>query len=387
MIDGFTFQSFPAGIWISLQKISGRGSLLVAGDITPTVPFAERQVIKMEQMKAYENCLSLGWFCGTASSLSKLGLRSFAGPFDWFFSDLDAIINQIDNEFIDFMIRENLEINVNKPTEFKDKKYNFYCNHDIKFNFDKEYAEIYEKYIKRAKRFIENIKKPTCFFRAVRSEKEIDYIIHNADYIENVLKRYNSSNSIVYIILNGMSSLPNNFRWFRLTIEQYIGKTYELRNMFNQSEELLQFCKTLLKPEQISQNKEFDNLKNGQKAGADEVNYHISNDIDGIDKKIIDLFNLQNGEYIYIWGKGESYGIPLYHYLLKRNVKIKAIIDNKFKRGFSGNICVIPPNDVEPNSKIFIAVLNEISNFEIKEQIKHKNCQFLTYKDLAYDVE
>ncbi len=59
-------------------------------------------------------------------------------------------------------------------------------NIDVKESFEMEYAGIYDKYIKRAKRFIENIKNPTCFFRAVRSEKEIDYIINNADYIQRV---------------------------------------------------------------------------------------------------------------------------------------------------------------------------------------------------------
>lgn len=33
-------------------------------------------------MTQYDNCISLGWFCGTASSLSKLGLRNFSEPFD-----------------------------------------------------------------------------------------------------------------------------------------------------------------------------------------------------------------------------------------------------------------------------------------------------------------
>lgn len=340
----------------------------------------------MEQIEQYDNCVSLGWFCGTAGSLSRLGLRNFSGPFDWYFSDFDSVINQIDNEFIDFMKKKNLEVVENKPTVFIDKKYNFYCNHDIKENFDIEYTDIYDKYMKRARRFIESIKNPTCFFRAVRSEKEIEYIVDNADYIESILKKYNSRNSIVYILLNGMNSLPNNFRWFRLALEQYGWNTYEIRNMFKQSEELLQFCETLLKPERIKLNKKFDNQKNGQRTSAAEVNYYVSNDIDGIDKKILDMFNLQNNESFYIWGGGR-YGIPLYRYLFKRNIKIKAIIDNKPGNEFPRDICVISPNDIETDSKIFIAVSNEISNSEIKEQVKNKKCQLLTYRELGYGLE
>lgn len=108
--------------------------------------------------------------------------------------------------------------------------------------------------------------------------------------------------------------------------------------------------------------------------------------MDGIDKKILDMFDLSSSESFYIWGGGKR-GISLYHYLLKRKVKVKAIIDNKPKNEFPSDICIISPNDIEPYSKIFIAVLNDISNFEIKEQIKDKKCHFLTYKELAYNIE
>ncbi|MCM1024839.1 MAG: papain-like cysteine peptidase [Roseburia sp.] len=83
--------------------------------------------------------------------MSKLGLRNFSGPFDWFLSDFDSVINQIDKEFIDFMKKENLEIIDNNPKAFRNIKYNFYCNHDIKENFETEYIDIYNKYIRRAK--------------------------------------------------------------------------------------------------------------------------------------------------------------------------------------------------------------------------------------------
>lgn len=253
-------------------------------------------------MAQYDSCISLGWFCGTASSLSKLGLRNFSGPFDWYCSDFDSVINQIDNEFKDFMKKENLEIVDNNPKIFIDKKYNFYYNHDIKENFEMEYNVIYDKYIRRAQRFIENIKNPTCFFRAIRSEKEIEYIVNNTDYIENTLKRYNSRNVIIYMLLNSMTVLPNNLKWFRLTLEQYNKKIYEMRNMFRQSEELLLFCETLLKTEQIELNKRYDIEKNKLLDFVAEVDYYVRNDIGGIDKKIAVILNLQNNEPFYLWG-------------------------------------------------------------------------------------
>lgn len=79
---------------------------------------------------------------------------------------------------------------------------------------------------------------------------------------------------------------------------------------------------------------------------------------------------------------GGKYGIPLYRYLIKRNIKVKAIIDNRPRNGFPDDIFVISPNDIVPYSKIFIAIADEMSNFEIREQIKMKNCQILTYREL-----
>ncbi|MCM1024840.1 MAG: hypothetical protein NC432_00250 [Roseburia sp.] len=56
--------------------------------------------------------------------------------------------------------------------------------------------------------------------------------------------------------------------------------------MFNQSEELSQFCETLLGLDQIELNKRYDIEQNGQKAAAAEVNHYVCNNIDGIDKKL-----------------------------------------------------------------------------------------------------
>lgn len=83
------------------------------------------------------NCISLGWFCGTASSLAKLGLRNFSGPFDWYYSDFNYVIDQIKNEFFDFMMKENLEVLADNKKVFKDKKYGLYFWHDVEEDFEK----------------------------------------------------------------------------------------------------------------------------------------------------------------------------------------------------------------------------------------------------------
>ena len=265
----------------------------------------------MECTETYDNCISLGWFCGTASSLSQLGLRSFSGPFDWCLSDFQAVVNQIDNEFADFLKKDNLEMVNKNPKVFRDRKYNFYYNHDVKENFENEYDNIYAKYTRRIERFIKKLKSPTCFFRAVRSEEEIRFIANNKADIENILKRYNDKNAIVYIVLNNMSSLPDSIRWFRLTLEQYIKKTYDMRIMFERSEELLYFCKGLLKTEQIELNRKYDVQKNGQKAAIAEIDYYVRNDINGIDTKILSMIKLQDNESFYIFGGGAIWYSPI----------------------------------------------------------------------------
>lgn len=83
----------------------------------------------------------------------------------------------------------------------------------------------------------------------------------------------------------------------------------------------------------------------------------------------------------FIFGGGKR-GIPLYRYLIKREINIKAIIDNRPGNEFPDDITVISPNDIEHFSKIFIAIINEMSWLQIKEQIKDKKCEIFTYKEL-----
>lgn len=65
-------------------------------------------------------------------------------------------------------------------------------------------------------------------------------------------------------------------------------------------------------------------------------------------------------------------------------MNIKAVIDNKDPDEFPSDMPMISPDDIEPYSKIFIAVSNEKTVDEIKEQIRHKKCMCLTYKELPY---
>lgn len=330
----------------------------------------------------YENCISLGWFCGTASSMNMHGLRSFSGPFDWCFTHLDAVLAAIENDFSDFMMRENLQLTDGNPKEFTDTKYGFYFNHEIAEDLDQEYSAIYEKYQRRIKRFLENIKKPACFLRAVRSEREITYIIESKEYIDKVIKKHNPQNEIVFLVPGSMSALPDDVLWFRLDIERYIGKGYEMRTMFNSSEEFLEQCRNNILPEEkISRNISYDNtfkskeiliahcIENGDRC----IKEALSGCLDTIDQGV------------YIWGSGER-GISLLDYLLDNGIKVNGIIDNDDKK--AGNvikeITVAPFSHMkQDNMNIIIAVASEKAVTAISKQIIESGNNI---KALSYDA-
>ena len=102
---------------------------------------------------SFQNCISLGWFCGVSASLNRLGLRDASGPFDWYFSDYESVIKLIDTEFEDFFVRENLVEDSENRKIFRDARFGFTCFHDVKRSLDEDYQLIHDKYQRRAERF------------------------------------------------------------------------------------------------------------------------------------------------------------------------------------------------------------------------------------------
>lgn len=201
--------------------------------------------------------ISLGWFCGTASSLAKYGLRSFSGPFDWYYSELEGIIHFLSCDFQDFLCKDNLKCLEDRKLEFEDCKYGFHFNHDVKRDFDEEYDSVYEKYMKRIMKFRYAVKEKSCFVRAVRSNEELTYILNNEKMISELVRQYNPDNEIVYLVPQYMK-IPNGFssKYFSLNINEYRGHTQiELQSLFDTSKEFVDFC---LK--QYDRNSRKDNL-------------------------------------------------------------------------------------------------------------------------------
>ena len=91
----------------------------------------------------YDNCISLGWFCGKASSMAQYGLRSFSGPFDWCTSNLNSVLKMLENDFEDFMKKENLAVVGQDTKTLYDKKYGFSYNHEVIYSdFEQENFKI-----------------------------------------------------------------------------------------------------------------------------------------------------------------------------------------------------------------------------------------------------
>ena len=320
----------------------------------------------------YKNCISLGWFCGVASSMSRYGLRRFSGPFDWYFSDFTSVLKVMETQFSDFMSKENLSVDTDNNRRFYDNKYGFYFPHEIQYDYEKEYDHIHQKYMRRAEQFMQDIKQPTFFIRAVRSNDEILFIKENREYIYRIIKKENPNNEIAFLILNGMQKLPNNFLWFQLSIERYIGKTYEMRTMFDSSSDFSEYCtKYILPEENIVHNKEFDKEHHKTDIGKELLVYNLYKRSCSIVLALKEAYPNIDSEGIYLWGAG-YYGQLVLQYLIKNGIPVNGIIDNATDK--IGTLCegvpIIPFSEIEDDRKnIFITIISDTEATEIQKQI------------------
>ena len=129
----------------------------------------------------FSSVISLGFYCGVASSISKHGFRSFSGPFDWENSEYEGVLHFIDDDFSDFLSPENLETDNLNNKIFFDKKYNIRFPHDIHTSLAEDLPSIQTKYKRRIERFINEEHSGACFIRAINDPAEIDFIAENQD--------------------------------------------------------------------------------------------------------------------------------------------------------------------------------------------------------------
>lgn len=332
----------------------------------------------------YDNCFSLGWFCGTASAMGKLGLRSCSGPFDWYLSDYWAVIEQIKCKFSDFLNPANLAVDSNNPRIFRDTKYGFTYLHEVDSDFDNEYDLILEKYQKRIIRFLSLIRKPTLFFRCVRNEEEINFINENWKMIDAVIREFNVNNRIVYITLNSMGLLNESVINFKLPINAYIPKPLEMKYLFYESADLVEYCSAALDSSVIIKNKQFDTVSFERKE-------KIAVFVKMLEKRrdLADFF-LQGQDAdrgIYIFGAG-VYGRTIVSLLKRYNYPILAVIDNNLNVPVGG-IPVIKPEQAENGNVVFVAIEAKAVSDKIIRQLRDLDYKgkIVSFDDVIYELE
>ena len=347
-----------------------------------------RDIREEEKMSKFENCISLGWYCGTATSMAYYGLRSCSGPFDWYNSNLEDVLKSIDNDFSDFMIKENLIIlEKNDKKILFDRKNNFDFPHEIKDSYISEELEIIKivkKYHKRINRFKKMIYRKTCFIRIVRSNDEIFYINEYKKYIYSVIKKYNHENEIIFLVPQNSVILDNDILYFRLNVEDYNKiKPYDrMARLFTESKQFMQYCNMNFETEIIKKNINFDKMIEMRSL----VVHHIMARMDDSLYKVIIKFFEHIEDGIYLWGYGYN-GIPVVSYLLAYGIRINGIIDNnREKVGIKyQDIDVILLDSVkEKHINIFITISSKIQADFIVEQINNTllDISYLLWNDL-----
>ena len=136
----------------------------------------------------------------------------------------------------------------------------FLHDNDERLPFEKAFPNIKAKYQRRINTFLERVCNPSCFFRSVANDAEIDYINENYGYINQVFKKYNPENEVYYILHSDYKELDPHCNQFRLPTpySQRPDKEEGMRVMFDQSPELVTFCNQLIDDEQRQRNLEYD---------------------------------------------------------------------------------------------------------------------------------
>lgn len=149
------------------------------------------------------NIVSLGFFCGVAMELERVGLRNCSLPFDWIISgDFQSVLALIANHFEGFTETDNLyqEFEI-CPSYYYNKACNVHFYHDFSRykDFKQQYDSFRAKYSRRIERFYQTIERPTIFVRYCSNHEELKYISENQEKISSFLKTFNPSNEILYI--------------------------------------------------------------------------------------------------------------------------------------------------------------------------------------------
>lgn len=144
--------------------------------------------------RKFDLVISLGEDCACTSYLRRFNLQDYSFPFDWLTkASFETRINLLVNDFENFLNKENLVLipkpentNVdNKHDYYKDTVLDFYFYRDFKSNtnFEKEFIDVKNKYLRRIERLYNAIESSeNILFVWWSRDKHQDEAIINSSY-------------------------------------------------------------------------------------------------------------------------------------------------------------------------------------------------------------
>jgi hypothetical protein len=315
----------------------------------------------------FSSFVSLGAACPTASSMSKYGLRSYSAPFDWLItSNFQWVLHYMMNDFSDFLQKNNLEIHDNNPRQFREKNSGFIFIHDKDYSFVDNYDELKKKYQNRIQIFLTRTKNPTCFLRSLNNEDELNYILENSQYINDVVKKGNLQNEIVFLVKKELEVQSLPFRYFKMH-EAWDGQSRELlRGYFDKADDLLEFCAQNFDALTIMRNLAFDEQKERGVRTALRSRYNTLLKLLEADFNTISL-----AENIIIYGAGN---IGKYFYKkIHKNCTVKYFIDKSKNEETIDDIPIVSLSEIKCFKNVSIIVTATHDFEKISANIRNYN--------------
>ena len=248
----------------------------------------------------FENYISLGGKCYVAGSMSKIGIRDCAGPFDWYVSDFKAVLEVLDNDFSDFLNRKNLVEDLDGTHMLRDVKYGFQFPHEIKTSLEADYDGICEKYRMRIQRFREKTYKKSCFLRTILPD-EVDWVKNHLEYINNIIQRRNKENEIIYLVVDPEDE--ENFEYPFFAVKDLWVKWLARRGMralFDTNQQLQDFLIQNYDENKRLKNLLFDLQAEEKVKDKIEYNYALINQLEDLDVDTLDI-----PKQVVIYGAGK----------------------------------------------------------------------------------
>lgn len=167
-------------------------------------PIASNKYAPSKAPEHFRSAISVGYFCHAAEVLRRVGYRQFSGPFDWLFSNIDAVSDCLTNDFACFLdkaeyelvppeIRAVPEANICDHRAYRDKfGVRFFFNHHDPTS-DEDYAH-FERCVSRFRNLRGNLT-PTLFLMV----SVYAYPVQKVEELARLLREYVGPCSLVAV--------------------------------------------------------------------------------------------------------------------------------------------------------------------------------------------